>query len=608
MKKFMLSSALLALFLLFTFPIFSAGPPPGRVAAALPQISLDQVATAAREGKIDSITISGDTLTIKMTDGRLVQAIAEPNTTPTTMLRNLGVTSQQLSAISLQVVPPPDYGGLFTILLIVAPFGVLFLILIMLSRRSRQSAPDQTFSFGKSKAKIITGQRPDVTFDDVAGEDEAKQELQEVVEFLQTPGKFAALGARIPKGLLLVGPPGTGKTLLARAVAGEAGAPFFSMSGSEFVEVFVGVGASRVRDLFDQAKKAAPAIVFIDEIDAVGRHRGSGVGGGNDEREQTLNQILVEMDGFDQGTNIVVIAATNRPDILDQALLRPGRFDRRVTLDPPDTSGRVDILKVHSKGKPLAPDVDLDVVARQTPGFTGADLANLMNEAAILVARRGGKQIGIKEIEEAIERVIAGPERKSRIMSPKEKLITAYHEGGHALVAYMLPNADPVHKITIVSRGMSGGHTRLLPSEDRHLYTKSQLKDTLAFALGGLASEELVFGQTTTGPGNDLQQATKMAGAMVCEYGMSEALGAIVCVRRDEEGSVGSQYGERLANLIDAETHQLLSEALQRAKTVLTENRGILDKIAQRLMMRESIRGEELVEIVGQPKAEPQLV
>jgi cell division protease FtsH len=575
--------------------------------AAYPEVTLDQIALAAKQGNIDTIVISGSLLKVKFKDGRIVQAYKEDNLSVADTLKNFGVTDQEIQGFTVRVdTSGGDTSGWLVPLVIFVPMALFFGVMIVTSLRARSKKPDAAVSFAKSKPTVITGTRPDVTFQDVAGEDEAKQELQEIVEFLRTPSKFAALGARTPKGVLLVGSPGTGKTLLARAVAGEAGVPFFSISGSEFVEIYVGVGASRVRDLFDQAKKAAPSILFIDEIDAVGRHRGTGIGGGNDEREQTLNQILVEMDGFDQGTNIVVIAATNRPDILDQALLRPGRFDRRVTLDAPDLPGRVAILKVHTKNKPLAPEVDLETVAKQTVGFTGADLANLMNESAILVARRDGESITMKDIEEAVDRVIAGPERKGRIISPKEKLITAYHEAGHALVAYMLPYADPVYKITIVSRGMSGGHTRLMPAEDRHLYTKSQLRDNLAYGMGGMAAESTIFGQITTGPGNDLVKVTQMAAAMVCEYGMSESLGALVCMRREDERP-NSQYGEELADAVDDETEKLLNEALSRAKDIIEKNRSALTRIAEGLVEKETIKAEELAELIGLPKAMPQV-
>jgi len=411
--------------------------------------------------------------------------------------------------------------------------------------RQAQGSNNQALSFGKSRARMFMGNKPSVTFNDVAGVEESKQELAEVVEFLKYPDKFAALGARIPKGVLLIGPPGTGKTLLSKAVAGEAGVPFFSISGSEFVEMFVGVGASRVRDLFDQAKRNSPCIIFIDEIDAVGRQRGAGLGGSHDEREQTLNQILVEMDGFDSNTNVIVIAATNRPDVLDPALLRPGRFDRQVILDRPDIRGRIAVLEVHAKGKPLEKDVSLEVLAKQTPGFSGADLENMVNEAAILAARRNRKTISMSEMEEAIMRVVAGPERKSRLITEKEKMITAYHEVGHALVARMLPNVDPVHKITIIPRGMAGGLTMVLPGEDRGLGTKSQFEDQIAWGLGGRAAEETIFGEISSGASNDIEKATGIARQMVTRYGMSKKLGPIAFGKQEEMVFLGRDAGEQ---------------------------------------------------------------
>ena len=454
---------------------------------------------------------------------------------------------------------------------------------------------------------MVRGIRPTITFTDVAGVDEAKQELQEVVEFLKYAEKFTALGARIPRGVLLVGPPGTGKTLLARAVAGEAGVPFFSISGSEFVEMFVGVGASRVRDLFDQAKRNSPCIVFVDGIDAVGRQRGAGLGGSHDEREQTLNQILVEMDGFDTNTNVIVISATNRPDILDPALLRPGRFDRQVVLERPDLNGRKAILEVHAKGKPLAPSVDLKVLAKQTPGFTGADLANLINEAAILAARYDRKEIELADLEEAIDRLIAGPEKKSRLISQKEKEITAYHEAGHALVARKLPHADPVHKISIVARGMMGGYTRFLPTEDRYLWSRSQFNDVLACTLGGRASEELIFSEITTGAENDLERVTQIARKMVTEYGMSEKLGPRTFGHKEEliflGREIGEQrnYSERLALEIDREMRTIVDHAYSVAKEILTQNRAKVVQIAERLMAEETLEGEGLEALFEAP-------
>ncbi|MBI1885804.1 MAG: ATP-dependent metallopeptidase FtsH/Yme1/Tma family protein [Chloroflexi bacterium] len=480
--------------------------------------------------------------------------------------------------------------------------------------RQAQGTNSQALNFGKSRARMFSGTRPSVTFLDVAGVDEAKEELQEVVEFLKYPEKFAALGARIPKGVLLVGPPGTGKTLLAKAVAGEAGVPFFSISGSEFVEMFVGVGASRVRDLFDQAKRNSPCIVFIDEIDAVGRHRGAGLGGSHDEREQTLNQILVEMDGFDTSTNVIIVAATNRPDILDPALLRPGRFDRQVVLDQPDIRGRKAILEVHAKGKPLDKDVSLEILAKQTPGFSGADLANLINEAAILAARRGKKKVTMPEFNEAVDRVIAGPERRSKVISKKEREITAYHEGGHALVGHLLPNADPPYKISIIARGMTGGFTRFLPEEDHNLYTRSQLMDRLSAALGGLVAEEIVFDEATTGPQNDLDQATRLARQMVTQWGMSERLGPRTFGRKEELVFLGREiseqrnYSEKVAEEIDEEVRQIIDRSYHTAKRLLTENRAKLDQIVKAVLEDETLEGENLMNLLNAPIGEEPVV
>jgi len=491
-------------------------------------------------------------------------------------------------------------------LLTVVPLLMLVALFIFIMRGAR-GANSQAFNFSRSRARLADGAKPTVTFIDVAGVEEAKQELQEIVEFLKQPEKFLALGARIPRGVLLIGAPGTGKTLLARAIAGEAGVPFFSISGSEFVEMFVGVGASRVRDLFDQAKRNAPCIVFVDEIDAVGRHRGAGLGGGHDEREQTLNQILVEMDGFDTSTNVIVLAATNRPDILDPALLRPGRFDRRVVLDLPDINGRTGILQVHAKGKPLDASVNLETISRQTVGFSGADLANLVNEAAILAARRNKKTIAMVEFEESIDRVIAGPERKSRIINAREKEITAYHEAGHALVAKKLPNADPVHKVSIVARGMMGGYTRLLPTEDRNMMTRSQLMDRLAVLVAGHVAEELVFNEKTTGPHDDIDRVTKIARSMVTEYGMSDRLELRTFGHKEELVFLGREiseqrnYSERVALEIDREIRTIIQKAYDVAKAILAENKPKLVQIAQRLVAEESLEGEKLEKLFNEP-------
>ncbi len=476
--------------------------------------------------------------------------------------------------------------------------------------RQTQSGNNQAISFGRSRARMIAGDKPAITFADVAGVEEAKQELTEIVEFLKYPEKFVALGARIPKGVLLVGPPGTGKTLLSKAVAGEAGVPFFSISGSEFVEMFVGVGASRVRDLFDQAKKNSPCIVFVDEIDAVGRQRGAGLGGGHDEREQTLNQLLVEMDGFDTNTHVIVIAATNRPDVLDPALLRPGRFDRHVTLDRPDIKGRRAILDVHARNKPLDTTVDLDVLARQTPGFSGADLANLINEAAILAARANKKVIGMDELEEAIARVIAGPERKSRRISDHEKEIIAYHETGHALVMKALPHADPVHKVSIISRGMALGWTMSLPEEDKYLISRDELMDQIAGIMGGRVAEEIVFGDITSGAENDIQRATQMARRMVTQWGMSDKLGTVAMGHREELVFLGRDlgeqrnYSEEVAAIIDEEIRSIVDHGYQTAKSILTQQRRKMDAVVEQLKVVETLDAKELDEILAREAPE----
>ena len=484
------------------------------------ETDITNVIKMAQDGRVSAIVVDGDTLAITTRDNPPVRYTArkEPDTSIVDILQKAGGKAAETK---VSIKGSSGLTNIFSILINFLPL-IFFGVILLFMMRQAQGGNNQTMSFGRSRARMFVGNKPGVTFQDVAGVEEAKMELQEVVEFLRYPERFLALGARIPRGVLLVGPPGTGKTLLARAVAGEAGVPFFSISGSEFVEMFVGVGAARVRDLFDQAKRNAPCIIFVDEIDAVGRHRGAGLGGGHDEREQTLNQILVEVDGFDSNTNVIVLAATNRPDILDPALLRPGRFDRRVILDPPDVAGRVAILKVHSKGKPLDEDVNLDVVAKETSGFTGADLANLVNEAAILAARARQKTITLKEFGEAIDRVLMGPERKSRIISHREKEITAYHEAGHALVGHKLPNADPVQKVSIVARGLAGGYTRSIPPEDRHMLSKDQFKDMLAMAMAGRVAEELTFNEITTGASSDLEHATHLARDMVTRYGMSE--------------------------------------------------------------------------------------
>ncbi len=486
-------------------------------------------------------------------------------------------------------------------------FGILPVLLIVgliIFFMTRLQGGSGVLGFGKSRAKPVSPDQPKTTFADVAGLDEATEELCEIRDFLQAPGKFRDMGAKIPRGVLLFGPPGTGKTLLAKAVAGEAGVPFFSISGSDFVEMFVGVGASRVRDLFEQARASAPAIVFVDEIDAVGRHRGAGLGGGHDEREQTLNQLLVEMDGFDQKQGVILLASTNRPDILDPALLRPGRFDRQIVVDRPDLAGRKAILEIHGSDKPLAEGVDLDVIARRTPGFTGADLANLMNEAALLAARHDLDQVGLHQLEEAIDRVMAGPERRSRLISEYEKRVIAYHEGGHALVSHVLPNTDPVHKVSIIPRGQSLGYTLTLPTEDRFLVSRRELEDELAMLLGGRAAEELIFEDPTTGAQNDIEKATQIAKQMVTEYGMSEALGPIRFGSRGHEVflgkdlTAGHDYSDEFAARIDGEVHRLVNAAHDVARTVLAANRAVLDHLATALIEHETLETDAVCEIL----------
>src|SRR5215216_1956746 len=514
------------------------------------------------------------------------------------------VASQLDKAGVAYSVDPQNTGFWLTLLGTLAPILliVLFFILFM---SSMQGGGNRVMSFGKSRARRMTKDQPKVTFADVAGAEEAVQELTEIKEFLEAPQKFQALGARIPKGVLLYGPPGTGKTLLARAVAGEAGVPFFSISGSDFVEMFVGVGASRVRDLFEQAKENAPAIVFIDEIDAVGRHRGAGMGGGHDEREQTLNQLLVEMDGFEAKDNIIMIAATNRPDILDPALLRPGRFDRQITVDRPDRKGRAKILEVHTRGKPLAKDIEIDALAGQTPGFTGADLSNLVNEAALLAARTGKKEITQTELEEGIMRVVAGPEKKTRVMGEKERLITAYHEMGHAIVGHFLEHSDPVHKISIISRGQALGYTISKPSEDKFLTTRAELTDTMAMTLGGRAAEEIIFGEITTGASNDLEKVTATAKQMVMRFGMSERLGPRVFGHDRSMPFLGREfssepdYSDEIAREIDDEIRRIVEEAHQTAKDILTEHRDGLDRISKVLLERETIEASEFERLLA---------
>jgi len=586
---------LLAAVALFSYLLPSANKPE--------EVPLSEVIAMSQNKKIAEIKVEEDMLLITTIDETELRTFKESNAS----IYEIEGLDLQGVVVNIKGSSGINWGGLMLNFLPLLLFGGLLFFLF----RQARGANSQAMSFGRSRARLFPANRPTVTFDDVAGVEEAKQDLREVVDFLKSREKFQSLGARIPRGVLLIGPPGTGKTLMARAIAGEADVPFFSISGSEFVEMFVGVGASRVRDLFDQAKRNAPCIVFIDEIDAVGRHRGSGLGGSHDEREQTLNQILVEMDGFDTSTSVIVLAATNRPDILDPALLRPGRFDRRVMLDRPDIVGRLAILKVHANGKPLDKSVDLEVLAKGTVGFSGADLANLVNEAAILAARRNKGAISMQEFDESVDRVIAGPERKSRKISSKEKEITAYHEAGHALVAKMLPNADPVHKISIVARGMSLGHTRQLPVEDRYLMTRAQFKDMLATLLGGHTAEELIFHEMTTGAQNDIEQATKIARAMVTNFGMSDKLGPRTFGRKEEMVFLGREiseqrdYSDKIAEQIDDEVYSIIQQARETAKEILAKSKSKLVLLAEKLIAQETLEGEELEAVFRETTRKP---
>ncbi|MDF2928528.1 ATP-dependent zinc metalloprotease FtsH [Anaerospora sp.] len=563
------------------------------------EISYTQFLHQVEEQKVDKVTIVDNTVRGKLKDGTEFTTVVPNDPTLINTLREKGVDIK-----AEQPPTPPWWTTIFSsILPMLLLIGVWFFIM-----QQTQGGGNRVMSFGKSRAKLHSEDKIKVTFKDVAGADEAKQELEEVVEFLKHPKKFNDLGARIPKGVLLFGPPGTGKTLLARAVAGEAGTPFFSISGSDFVEMFVGVGASRVRDLFEQAKKSAPCIVFIDEIDAVGRQRGAGLGGGHDEREQTLNQLLVEMDGFGVNEGIIIIAATNRPDILDPALLRPGRFDRQITVDRPDVKGRLEILKVHTRGKPVAKDVDLEILARRTPGFTGADLSNLVNEAALLAARRGKKRIEMPELEEASERVVAGPERKSKVISDKERRLTAFHEAGHALVGMLLPDADPVHKVSIIPRGRAGGYTLMLPKEDRYYATRSELRDQLKTFLGGRVAEALVLKEISTGAQNDLERATDLVRKMITQWGMSENLGPITFGRKQEQVFLGRDiaqdrnYSEEVACAIDKEVRRLIEDAYAKTEEMLQNNMDKLHLIANALMEKETLEANELEQLLKEGK------
>jgi cell division protease FtsH len=574
------------------------------------EVGISQIIADAKAGRIQSIRAqAGDDRIVATYEGdQEYNSRLETNDSIMSLFADYGVEIDSTSSPEVMVDPAPAWGGLLSAFTILLP-TLLLIGFFFFFMRQAQGSNNQALSFGKSRARMFAGDKPTVTFADVAGQEEAKQDLTEVVEFLKFPDKFAALGARIPRGVLMVGPPGTGKTLLSRAVAGEAGVPFFSISGSEFVEMFVGVGASRVRDLFDQAKRNAPCIIFIDEIDAVGRQRGAGLGGSHDEREQTLNQILVEMDGFDTNTNVIIIAATNRPDVLDPALIRPGRFDRQVVLDAPDVRGRTEVLKVHVKGKPLSEDINFEVIAKQTPGFSGADLANVVNEAAILAARRSKKKIGMSELQDAVERVaLGGPERRSRVMTDRKKLIVAYHEAGHAIVGAGMPKADPVQKVTIIPRGQAGGYTLFLPDEDSMgLQSVAYFKANMAVSLGGRLAEEIVFGsdEITTGASGDLVSVTRIARAMVTRYGMSERLGPIVFGEKEEMIFLGREiseqrnYGDDVARQIDEEVHTLVNEAYERSNEILVKNRSVLDDMANALLEIETLDGDQLKELLA---------
>ena len=565
------------------------------------EISLSDLAAKIKAGEVKEIAVEGESLVVKMTDGKELVSKKEAEAGITETLKNYGVSEENLNSLNLSIKTPS--GFLFwasAILPFLAPFLLVILFFWMISRQVKQ-ANVQAFGFGRSKARVVlpSSKKDRITFNDVAGVEEAKEELKEIVDFLKSPKKFIAIGARIPKGVLLMGAPGTGKTLLARAVAGEAGVPYFHMSASEFVEMFVGVGASRVRDLFAMAKRSAPAIIFIDEIDAVGRHRGAGLGGGHDEREQTLNQILVELDGFEPHESVIVMAATNRPDVLDPALLRPGRFDRRVVLDLPDMKAREAILKIHAKGKPMAKDVNLRRIAERTPGFAGADLQNLVNESAILAARQNRKEVLQSDLTLSIEKVLLGPERKSHILTPEEKRISAYHEAGHALVAAVMPNSDPVHKVSIISRGRAAGYTLKLPIEDRHLYSKAHFLAELAVALGGYASEKFIFNELTTGASNDLKMATAIARDMVTRYGMSEKVGPISLDERSEYVFLGKEFGsensysEKLAGMVDNEVSRFMKNAFKTALDIIKKKKEVLEAIAKNLIEKETIERDE---------------
>jgi len=574
----------------------------GDIAPKSEKIPISQVAEEIKNEKVESITVKGNEVTVNFKDGSKRTSEISSSQQITTTLKDLGADP---SKVKMEISEAEDNSTVWAIVLNFLPI-IIIIGFFWFMLRQAQGANNQAMTFARSKARLFDPAQEKITFTDVAGAEESKQELSEIVEFLKFPKKFQNLGAKIPKGVLLFGPPGTGKTLMARAVAGEAGVPFFSISGSEFVEMFVGVGASRVRDLFARAKKNSPCIIFIDEIDAVGRQRGAGLGGSHDEREQTLNQILVEMDGFEQGTNVILIAATNRPDVLDPALLRPGRFDRRVVLDMPDIQDRDAILKVHAKKKPLSKTADLSVIARKTPGFSGADLQNVMNEAAIIAARSNRHEIVMSDLNEAVEKVLLGPERKSRVLLPKEKEITAYHEAGHAIIGHLLPNTDPIHKISIISRGMALGVTWSLPEEDKKLVSRSEMLDDIAMALGGRAAEEIVFKEITTGASNDMENATKMARNMVTRYGMSSVLGPQVYGKRDELVFLGKElgeheknYSEEVAAKIDREVYTIIDKSYKKAKDLLTKHKAKLKVVAEELVKKETIEGKDFEELMN---------
>ncbi len=574
-------------------------------------IGLNQVAQLINDGQVSKIVVQGEMVTIVKKDENTLTTRKEGEESLLSTLKALGVEDAQLRDLPIEVESAPNTAIILNWLIMILPMVLIFGFFIFIMRQAGGGGQNRAMQFGRSRArKLDNADRPTVTFDDVAGSDEAKQELEEVVEFLKEPQKFAALGARIPKGVLMVGSPGTGKTLLAKAVAGEAGVPFFSASGSEFVEMFVGVGASRVRDLFEQAKKNSPCIIFVDEIDAVGRHRGAGMGGGNDEREQTLNQILVEMDGFDTDTNIVIIAATNRPDILDPALLRPGRFDRKVMVDRPDRKGREEILKVHARGKPMAPDVDLDVVAAQTPGMVGADLENLINEAAILAARRNKRSIAMDELIESIERVMSGPARRSRVLDVKDRKVVAYNEAGRAIVIETLKHTDRVAKLTIISRGQSLGNVMSMPEEEKRLRSKAEYEDMIAALLGGRVAEEIIFDEPTTKAAEDLERVSRLAKAMVTRFGMSDLIGPIQLQQGDSNPFMGMDIGEQrgysedIARKIDQEVRSIVTVAYERARSILLEQKDRLIAVAESLLEKEVLDRKEFLHLLEKP-AEP---